>query len=104
MDIETEDFKRRTYFENDNFRIYLEEIQGNVFVHVAIHNATVSVVKDIKEKWTEIVLRMYFLGYEELFAYTNDSRIIELIGGATKVADNIKFQNKNYEVWKWDLS
>lgn len=99
-----ENFERRTYFENDDYRIYLEEIQGNVFIHVVIFNATPSIVKQIKEKWAEIVVRMYFLGYEELFCYTADSRIVEIIGGATKIAENVKFQNKNYEVWKWDLS
>jgi len=39
-----------------------------------------------------------------LFCYTADSRIVDIIGGATKVAENVKFQNKEYEVWKWDLS
>jgi len=99
-----DDFQRRTYFENNDYKVYLEEISGNVFIHVSIYHATRSVIKQIKETWGEIVLRMYFLGYEDLFCYTADNRIIKMIGGATKVAENVKFQKKDYEVWKWDLS
>lgn len=99
-----ENFQRKTYFENDDYRIYLEEISDNVFIHVAIYNAKVSIIRDIKKKWAEIVLKMYFLGYEELFCYTTDRRIVNMIGGAIKVAENVNFQNKEYEVWKWDLS
>jgi len=96
--------ERRTYFENDDYRIYLENLSDNVFIHVVIFRGTRAVVKEIKEKWSEIVLKMYFLGYEELFCYTNDNRIVKIIGGAVKVAENVKFQNKEYEVWRWDLN
>lgn len=98
------EFERRTFFENDDYKIYLEEIQDNVFIHVAIYNPTPSNIKEIKKKWGDIVVRMYFLGYEDLYTYTKDNRIVKMIGGAILVAENVKFQNEEYEVWKWDLS
>lgn len=98
------EFQRRTYCENDDYKIYLEEIKDNIFIHVAIHKATPSIIKEIKEKWADIVVDMYFEGYEDLYAYTKDNRIIKMIGGAKRIAENVKFQRDYYEVWKWDLS
>lgn len=89
---------RRTYYENDDFRIWLEDINDQLFVHVAIYNATPSVVKTIKERWAELMIDCWFDGYEDVFTYTKDNRIIKQIGGAEKIG-----QHEDYEVWKWDL-
>lgn len=93
------EFERKTYTENENFKVYLEEINDQVFIHVGIHNFSKAILKQIKEVWAEIMVKMFFLGYEEAFAYTKDNRIIKLIGGAKKVG-----QHQNYEVWKWELT
>jgi hypothetical protein len=91
-------FERKTYYEDDDIRVYLENINDNVFIHVGIFNMSKNILSKIKEKWAEVAIKMYFLGYEELFAYTKDRRIINLIGGAEKIG-----QEKDYEVYKWDL-
>lgn len=93
-----DNFKRETYFENNDFRIYLEEIHQSIICHVVIHRATPSIIKDIKDKWLEIASQMYWAGYEELYAYTKDNRIIKMIGGAILVTEEA-----GYEVWKWEL-
>lgn len=91
-------FERKTYYRDDDVHVYLENIDDQVFVHVGIDHATKETVDRIKEKWGEIVMKMYFLGYEELFAYTKDPRIVNMIGGAEKIG-----QHQDYEVYKWDL-
>lgn len=91
-------FERKTYYEDEDFRVYLENINDQVFIHVAIFNAVKSSFNRIKEKWGEIVIKMYNLGYEELFAYTKDSRVVNMIGGAEKIGES-----QGYEVYKWDL-
>lgn len=92
------DFTRETYYRDDDIHVYLEEINGEVAIHVGITNFSKTVLKRIKEKWGEVVIKMYFLGYEDLFAYTKDNRIIKMIGGAERVG-----QHNEYEVWRWDL-
>lgn len=92
------DFKRWDYFRNDDFHVYLEYFSDQLFVHVGIFNFDKSVLAQIKEVWANVALDAYFDGYEDLFAYTKDNRIIKLIGGAVKVG-----QHENYEVWKWEL-
>lgn len=94
------DFQRKTYVETNDFKVYLEEIQGQVFIHVHIYNFSKSILKEIKKYWAEIVYRMYLLGYENLYAYTKDHRIINMIGGAKQI-DKTK---DNYEVWKWEFN
>lgn len=91
--------RRETYYQDNDIKVYLEEIDNNVFIHVGIYNMSKSILRKIKEKWGEIVLKMYYLGYEEVFAYTKDNRIINLIGGAEKIG-----KEKDYEVYKWDLN
>lgn len=91
-------FNRQTYYEDEDIKVYLEEIDDNIFIHVGIFNISKSILQRIKEKWGEVVIKMYVLGYEELFAYTKDRRIINMIGGAVKIG-----QEKDYEVYKWEL-
>lgn len=91
--------QRRTYYEEDNFKVYLEEINGQVAIHVAIYKFSKAILKDIKRVWAEVMVKMYLLGYEAAFAYTKDNRIVKLIGGAEKVGEH-----QNYEVWKWELT
>lgn len=92
-------YMRATYHETENYRVYVELINEQPFVHVAIFNATKEVVEEIKEIWAQVVLDVYFEGYECLFAYTKDNRIVNMIGGAEKIGEH-----SGYEVWKWDLS
>lgn len=90
---------RKTYYVDDNFKVYLEEINEQIAIHVAIGNFSKAIFKDIKRVWAEILVKMYFLGYEEVFAYTKDNRIIKMIGGAKMIG-----QHQDYEVWKWELN
>jgi hypothetical protein len=91
--------ERKTYYEDDNFKVYLEEINDQVFIHVGIYNFSKAIFKEIKAVWARALVDIYFAGYEDVFVYTKDNRIVKLIGGATKIG-----QHQEYEVWKWDLS
>ena len=90
---------RRTYEETDDYKVWLEDINEQLFVHVAIYNPSKDVVQNIKEAWANIMLDAWFDGYEDVFTYTKDSRIVKMIGGAQKVG-----QHEDYEVWKWELN
>lgn len=89
----------KVYYEDDDIRVWTENINDQAFIHVGIFNMTKGVLEKIKEKWGELIISLYFEGYENVFTYTKDNRIIKLIGGAEYVDSA-----KGYEVWKWDLS
>lgn len=90
---------RRTYQETEDFRIWLEDISDQLFVHVEIYNATKGAVQQIKEGWAELLIDCYFQGYENLFCYTKDNRIVKMMGGAKKIGEH-----DGYEVWQWVLN
>jgi len=88
-----------TYKETENYRVWLEELNDQPFIHVTIHNFSKAILKEIKEAWGEIIIQAYFEGYEQLFAYTQDNRIIKMIGGAEKIGEH-----GSWEVWKWEFN
>lgn len=92
-------YQRKTYYNDDDFRVYLEEIDEQIFIHVAINNFSRPILRRIQEKWGEVAIKVYSLGYNELFAYSKDNRIIKMIGGAKKIGEHDK-----YEVWEWALN
>lgn len=92
------DFERKTYYEDDDFKVYLEYFYDQLFIHVHIHNFNKAVLKRVKEKWAEIMLDAWFEGFENVFTYTKDNRIIEMIGNAIYIETA-----GGYEVWKWEL-
>lgn len=97
--VEVSLYERKTYYRDEDIHIYLENINDDVFIHVAINNMTKPVLKKIKSIWGEVVIKMYTLGYERLFAYTRDNRIIKLIGGAEQIG-----AHEDYEVYRWELN
>lgn len=92
-------YERATYYETEDYRVYVEMINDLPFVHVAIFNFSKKILEEIKEVWAQVVLDAYFEGYEYLFAYTEDNRIIKMIGGAEMIG-----AAEGREVWKWELS
>lgn len=95
----TKPYFANTYRETDDYRIWTEVLNEQFVVHVTIYNATPSVIKQIKEGWAELMIEAYFDGYEQVYTYTKDSRIVDIIGGATKIG-----MHEDYEVWKWELN
>lgn len=93
-----EGLNRRTYDSTDDYKIWMEDINDQLFIHATIYNSTKATINQIKEKWAELIIDAYFQGYEDVFTYTKDSRIVKLIGGGEKIGEH-----ENYEVWKWDL-
>lgn len=91
-------FERKTYYEDDDIKIYLENIDDQVWVHVGIYNMSKPVLKKIKGHWGDIAIKTYLAGYDYLHAYTKDNRIIKLIGGADKIGEH-----EDYEVYAWAL-
>lgn len=87
------------YYEDNDIRVWTENINDQAFIHVGIFNMTKNVLGKIKEKWGELIISLYFEGYENVYTYTKDNRIIKLIGGAEYIDTA-----GEYEVWKWDLS
>lgn len=78
---------RATWYSDENYNLNYELLDGMVFVHIAIDKFSKAVLRDIKEKWQAFQLRLYSLGYEYVFTYTNDLRIVNMVGGGKVVGE-----------------
>lgn len=92
-------YERIDYYEDDDIKVYLEKIDGLPFIHAGLYNVNKRVINKVREKWGEIIIGLYELGYDVVYTYTKDNRVINLIGGAEKVGDR-----EGYEVYVWDLT
>ena len=94
--------KRRTYYEDDDFAISLEELSGQLFVHLAIFKASKRVITKAKEIWQEIQDKCYWLGYEQINTYTTEMRVVSFFKGWERLGEFEK-DGKHYEVARWVL-
>lgn len=90
------------YYDDSNIHIGYEEINGYLFVHVTFTTFSKEILTKLKKVWWEFQARAYFDGYEEIFTYTQDDRIIKLVGGATEINDK-ELDRINYRMFKWEL-
>lgn len=96
-------YKVKTYYEDENCKISLEDVEGNVFVHVAFHKFSRSVLDKALRVWAEIKAKCYWLGYEHVYTYTFDKRMKNFFPGS-KQAGEFVYEHKDYEVLQWDLN
>lgn len=88
---------RQTWYEDENYHMTYEEIDGVIFIHIEIATITKSVFKDIKQKWEDFKAKLYWLGHEWIFTYTTDLRIPNMIGGGKVVG---KWNDKDVVAWE----
>lgn len=91
---------RTPWFSDDNYMLSYEKIDGHVFVHIVIDKMTKAVLRDINQKWNDFRLRLYSLGYEHVFTYTDDMRIPKLVDGDPQVVG----EWKGKKVVSWELN
>mgnify|MGYP001553592429 CR=1 FL=1 len=94
--------KRRTYYENEDYNLSLEEKDGLLFVHLIFFNVSKNIIKDISSKWNEIKEKCYWLGYEYIYTYTTDPRVPKLFDGWEPVTE-VNYYGTKYEVIRWEL-
>lgn len=96
---------RQVFYENDDFTLSLEEINEQAFVHIEIYRFSKSVLEDILEQWKQILMRFYLLGYDAIYTYTRDPRIVNLVGGSEEIGqDDPDLNNLGVRMYKWDLT
>lgn|SRR5690554_550577 len=87
---------RQTWYEDENYHMTYEEIDGQIFVHLEVEKVSKSVLKNIEQKWEDFKARLYYLGYEYIFTYTNDLRFPRMFG-AKSIG---KWNGKEVMVWE----
>lgn len=91
-------YKKYSYYKDEDIHAYVEDIDDQIFLHVDFLRVNKNAIRKTRQKWGEVILKLYEEGYEEAYTYTQDVRFVNLIGGAKKIG-----QHENYGVYVWEL-
>lgn len=95
-------YVKKEFYDDDDLTVTLEEADGNLMAHVAIRNASKSTINKMLGIWEDIQYRAYWQGYEEIYTYSNEPRMFDIVKGGTEVGGFDK-DGVKYKVWKWEL-
>lgn len=90
---------RTTWFEDDNYKMSYETVNGEVYIHIVIDSFSKAILSDIKEKWLGFKLQLFSLGYENIYSYTKDMRIIKLVDMGELIGEA-----EGFKVVRWELN
>lgn len=93
---------KKVFYEDDRFKITLEEVDGYLMVHLAVYEFSKSILKEIKVLWKDIRDRSYMSGYDKIYTYTREPRMFKFFPEAEKLGEFEK-SGLTYEVWVWEL-
>lgn len=89
------------YAEDDDLQLWVEVVNDCLFVHVHLHKFSPPVLNKLKVAWEHLQTASYFDGWEQIFTYTKDPRIVSLIGGAEEVVS--KDLPTGWRMFQWEL-
>ena len=96
-------YKTITYYEDDNCKISLEDVEDNVFVHVAFYKFSRPILQNAIKVWAEIKAKCYWYGYPAIYTYTYEDRMAKFFYGSEELG-SFNFNHKQYKVLKWELN
>lgn len=89
-------------WENDDYRISMEECCGYVFLHCRVKNWSKSTLKKLVGMRPEVLKWSYENGFDGFYAYTHNSKMARMIPGAKKVSEFVSSgTGLHLEVFKW---
>lgn len=92
----------KVYYEDDNFIIRLEEIEGVLMVHVTFNLFSKDIYQKVLSVWDEIQSRAYWQGYENIYTYTQEPRMLHLFKDGEQIG-TCNYKGKEFMVLKWEL-
>ena len=95
--------KRKVFVIDNDFTIKWEKLNEQLFVHIEIVRMDTSVFSRIKAAWTAFMAQAYFEGYEDIYTYTQDPRIVKMVGGAVELQNDKLKATPDWRMFKWEL-
>jgi hypothetical protein len=83
--------------------VSLEEVEDQLFVHVVIDKPTRSSMEELLHVWADIKAKCYWLGYEHIYAYTQDDRMEKFFPGSEYVGE-VETAGLKFRVLQWELN
>ena len=103
MLLEMHNYIKKVYYEDDDIIVTLEELDGLLLAHVAIEHSSKKVLKRILKVWEEIKRAAYWQGYENIYTYTKEGRMLKFFKDWKKYG-TCQYKGETYEVVGWALN
>ena len=94
--------KRDTFYEDEDFKLSTEEVEGELFVHLIMEKATRKIIDRIMFQFAKLKAIAYFDGREAIYTYTEDDRFLRLF--FAEELGEVSMHQRNFKVGKWDLN
>lgn len=96
------DYVKYIFYSDEKLLVTLEKLDGYVLAHVSIFSPDKKTIKRLLEIWVEILARAYWQGYEEIYTYTKDERMLKIVKGG-EIIGEYERNGEIFKVVKWDL-
>lgn len=96
-------YETKVIHKDEDCKITLEELDGKLFVHVGLFKFSRPVLEKLLIIWATIKAKCYYLGYEAIYTYTRDPRIVKFFPNGEELGD-YEYQGQNYKVFQWVLN
>lgn len=90
---------RQVAYKDDALTFEYEFINDQVFIHVVLAKASKAIINKLKTVWTNFKEYLYWQGYELIFTYTKDPRVMNLVEPGKFLG-----VHAGMEVYQWELN
>lgn len=87
-----------TIYEDDNFSIHIEQVEGLLFAHCDVFEASKSVLKLIREKFFIMLDAIVEAGHDLLFIQTPNERFVKFLKVPYEVIEEVEVGGQNMKV------
>jgi hypothetical protein len=94
--------KNWIHYEDENFKVLLEDREGYLFLHVYVFNYNRMIKKQMAEMFEEIKEWADEECYDGIFAYTPNPKFCRVFGKYNHLR-TINLGEEKYEVLQWEL-
>lgn len=88
-------------YEDENFKVVLEEKDSILFLHCYVENFSKSVLKQMYSVMDELKIACTYYGWDAIHSYTPNPKFGKMLGGFK--IDEFDCMGKHYEVLRWEL-
>lgn len=91
--------EKKTWYEDENYEVTYMVCNNELYGHLQIFNLTKSVYKDIPKKVHAFLANAKKSGWEAVYSYTDDDRVIRLLDGKGRIIG----EAEGHKVVQWEL-
>lgn len=84
-----------TIYEDDDFRVHGEVLEGFFYMHVSVKNYSKAVRKRMKSVWEDVQKEVWLNGWDHIFSYNTNEKFAKLFGW--------RLVNKDLRMYVWEL-